>query len=76
MKEKLGKLMNSFSFVIAVVTLVLLVIDNREEIEECVKKLLQKESWINFVQDVSEVFAAYNAKVKRVYDKAKEILAA
>lgn len=74
MMDKIKKLTNNFTFIISVVTLVLLLIDNRDEVKQCVKELLQKDSWIKFSNDIKSTFSSYTDKAKRIYKHAIEIL--
>lgn len=74
-KEKIKKLFNNVWFVISLVTLLLVVVDNREEIKQCVKELLNKESYVNFKNDIVKTFSSYTDKVSRIYTQAIGIIA-
>ena len=74
MKNKLTKLTNNLGFIISITTLVLLLIDNRSEIKQLVKKMMEKESYVKFKEDVSETFSTYGNKATKIYKKAIEII--
>jgi hypothetical protein len=73
-KEKLFKLFNNLWFIISVVTLILTIVDNIDEIKACIKKLLERESYIKFKNDVSDIFSTYGNKMVKIQKQAVKIL--
>lgn len=74
MKEKFKKLTSNLWFIISVVSLVMLLIDNREEIKALWKSMLERESYIKFKDEAINTFSTYTDKTSRIVDKAKEII--
>jgi len=62
MKERLSKLTNNLSFIVAVVAFILFLYENKNEIQNFLKEISKKESWIKFKDDLNTAFTTFNKK--------------